>query len=276
MPQEFTDINRGDSFMKSEFEHIVKSGDITFRYSNGRSIEEGREFHDYHEILYIENAGGNFVSENEDIPLSSGMLIIIPKETFHTFRFDEGVEYKRSCLNFYDNDELSKTAAYFLGGISISKKPSPAIISIFDEITRVFDKGFTQNEKRLLLYAEYIRLMIAIKQSYECFFKPNERRDDSIVYKTLAYINKNYRKSITIDSMADELYVSKSTLSHRFSEELGISVHKYIQSRRLLYANQLIKGGIPTQNACLDAGFNNYSAFYRAYKKYYKKSPSKN
>ena len=68
------------------------------------------------------------------------------------------------------------------------------------------------------------------------------------------------------------LYVSPSTLSHKFSKELKISVYQYITKKRLSVAHKLIKQGESLKNAALSSGFNDYSCFYRLYKKYYKKT----
>ena len=54
-----------------------------------------------------------------------------------------------------------------------------------------------------------------------------------------------------------------------------MTVHQYITNKRFTYANELIKNGTNITEAAHNAGFNNYSSFYRAYKKQFGTSPNK-
>ena len=74
--------------------------------------------------------------------------------------------------------------------------------------------------------------------------------------------------------MSKDLFISKYYLCHLFKLETGISIYQYLTIKRIYYANQLLNTGIPATEACFKAGFNDYSTFYRAYKKVLKKSPT--
>ena len=80
---------------------------------------------------------------------------------------------------------------------------------------------------------------------------------------------ENYTENLSVESIAKRLYISSSTLSHKFKKELRISVYQYITKKRLSAAHDLIRGGETLTNAALKSGFNDYSCFYRLYKKYY-------
>ena len=90
----------------------------------------------------------------------------------------------------------------------------------------------------------------------------------------IRYINQNLSGRITLENVAQHIYVSKSTLSHLFQRNLGISVYQYIQQKRLLKAKLLILEGESMNSICDKCGFADYPTFYRAFRKMYGMSPN--
>ena len=58
-----------------------------------------------------------------------------------------------------------------------------------------------------------------------------------------------------------------------FKAQTGETVHAYIRQKRLLYAARLIREGEPANRAASEAGFTDYSAFYRAFRQSFGVSP---
>ena len=78
---------------------------------------------------------------------------------------------------------------------------------------------------------------------------------------------------LSLEQLAEQVYVSKYHLSHEFNRLVGTSVYRYIQKKRLLIARQLLaQGKRPSEvyNAC---GFGDYAGFYRAFRNEYGVSP---
>ena len=239
------EMEQPDFAQKTSFEHKITHQGISFRYAKGSSLFQGREFHDYHEIMYLIQVSGFFISEKKNIPLHPDMVIIIPHKTFHNFKLE-----------------------------NILNNPGSKITEIFKELELSFHNGLNDAEQRLLLEADLIRLMLELKLDTNKKAVTDARDTNSLVSMTLRYINEHYTDDISLESIARELHVSKSLLSHRFQKELNISVYRYITEKRLLLAKQLIKDGIPAVTASISAGFKDYSTFYRAYVKRYASPPS--
>ena len=102
--------------------------------------------------------------------------------------------------------------------------------------------------------------------------EPRENAD-SVVYRILGYINDHYSDDLTLDFLANEFFISKYHLSHTFTKEVGISLHRYITLRRLLMARQLLSAGMPAGQVSNACGFADYTSFYRAFKAEYGISP---
>ena len=80
-------------------------------------------------------------------------------------------------------------------------------------------------------------------------------------------------RDLSIDRLAGEFYLSRYYLMHRFKEVYGITAHQYIRQKRLLRAAEEIRRGTPVLKAAMEAGFNDYSAFLRAFQAAYGMSP---
>lgn len=95
-----------------------------------------------------------------------------------------------------------------------------------------------------------------------------------IVQLTLNYIDDHLSEKINLSDMAHQLNVCRSTLVQSFRQIIGISPYAYVLQRKLETAQALImKGASPVETA-RQIGFDNYSSFYRAFRKRYHMSPS--
>ncbi len=76
-----------------------------------------------------------------------------------------------------------------------------------------------------------------------------------------------------MDALAGRFYLSRYYLMHRFKAVTGYTVHQYISQKRLLWAGELIRSGVPVMKAAEQAGFEEYSTFLRAFQNTFHTSP---
>ena len=89
----------------------------------------------------------------------------------------------------------------------------------------------------------------------------------------LEYIQNNLSDKLTVADTALHFHISQSTLTHLFHQEMGISFYRCVIQRRLVEAKNLIAQGIPMGQIGIRVGFQEYSAFYRAFKAEFGISP---
>jgi AraC-like DNA-binding protein len=73
------------------------------------------------------------------------------------------------------------------------------------------------------------------------------------------------KRFLSLDEIAKSFFVSKFYLCRAFKSYSGISVHAYINRKRILLAKQYIDSGMSAGLAAEAVGYQDYSAFYRAY-----------
>ena len=96
----------------------------------------------------------------------------------------------------------------------------------------------------------------------------------SLVY-AIEFIEENLRERISVDDVAQAVYISLSHLQSMFARTLHISVGDYITKRRLcLAALDLISTEKNVTEIAFDFGYANIESFSRAFKKQFLEAPS--
>ncbi len=98
---------------------------------------------------------------------------------------------------------------------------------------------------------------------------------NNTVLRILQYCNEHYREDISVGDIASALLISKSAVSHIFSERLGISFSDHIHTLRLADAVRLLKNKQYSITEISElAGFPTIRTFNRVFREQYGMSPS--
>ncbi|MDQ0201445.1 AraC family transcriptional regulator [Neobacillus ginsengisoli] len=95
------------------------------------------------------------------------------------------------------------------------------------------------------------------------------------VFQIKKWIDKNYTKSLSLESIAGSLAISRSYMAALFKEVTGLSVMEYVMLCRLNSARYMLEMENKTILAIsMDAGFESVSHFSRYFKQKLGKTPS--
>lgn len=95
------------------------------------------------------------------------------------------------------------------------------------------------------------------------------------VLAVLKYINEHITKKITLQSIADSLYLSKEYVSYLFSKEVGTHLMDYINEQKSLLAKNLIlNDAMPPSKVWSYLGFESYDYFSKVFRKHIGIPPS--
>lgn len=145
---------------------------------------------------------------------------------------------------------------------------------LFDRLeTACADRGFAGR-----LLADTCALQLLIQLDRDVLAAPPQAEDvsyrfDPKMEEVTGYIRDHLAEELTIDRLAGAFFLSRYYLMHRFKEVYGCSVHQYIRQKRLQQAAEAIRAGEPVLQAAQEAGFGDYSAFLRAFRAAYGRSP---
>ena len=149
-------------------------------------------------------------------------------------------------------------------------------------------KGFNGEElyKESILNKEKIFRCNTIRQLME-FFKQSsleyikkvqsskQGRYRPEITRAIRYIEQNYHMDLTLDMVAQELFISSFYLSHLFSKELGVTFLEYLTDVRIQKAKDLIEtGNYKVYEIAQKVGYSNENYFSYVFKKVSGYSPS--
>lgn len=257
------------------------AGDVHFSYSVydvAHNNVVAQHCHDGYEILYVIQGSGKYVIEGAEYIIKPRTVLLAPPFSYHSLKLDAGIQYERYVLQFSSSDLTSAAQEFILslnksldgvGCYYAADALSPSIVSIFER----FEYGdslpeYERKEFRKLLTSELVLLLsVAARESIP-------RDEGELGARVIKYLNEHIDRDVSLDRIAKRFFVSKFYLCRAFKKHNGISVHGYINQKRVMYAKQLIESGETASSAAYRVGFGDYSAFYRAYIKLLGRAPT--
>ena len=241
---------------------------FTFKHAKGVSDKSGREFHSHHEIIWFMDGQARFISEQLHTPLSPNTLILIPRERYHQLLITGPQEdYHRCVFHFLHIPGLEGLIAKSLKDVQLLQA-NPRLRDLFRQAVTVAadpvedGPAVMQGILTLILY-EVVRTHTV----------PIREEEDSVTNRCINYVNQNITASLSLEGIAGNLNVSASYLSHAFKKEMNISLHQYILKKRLAMAHRKLTDGTPAVQAAAECGFQDYSGFYKQFRKMYGQAP---
>ncbi len=257
--------------MNNTFSHHITNDLIDFKYAKGASDRSGKEFHSFHEIIYLIDGEVEFISDNIHMQLDPGCFVVIPKNSYHQFIIKGNQnQYHRCMFNFFDIDELAPFIEQRLKGVYICT-PDKNQKFLIEKMIALTSSNW--DIKTLHVITQSVLTLLLTELSFNDKLPPTSNLS-ATTRNTIEIINQRLYKNISISDLAQDLNISVSGLSHTFKEEMRISIYKYILKKRLLLAHEKLLQGKPSTLVAAECGFGDYSGFYKIYKKEFGVSPS--
>ncbi len=257
----------------------ISNGDFKYSYGISSVLPDDlnmRHCHDTYEILYVIEGEGKFVIEGNEYPMHSHSLVVIPPLEYHYVEVVPGTSYERCVIRFKAGDILPECRDYlssFPGSDSgvfyISEMTKPVFTALIEQF-EYSDTIPAEKKKTYLsiLLSELLLLLSSVES------ESPEQESIELGARVIRYLNENIMNDVSLDRLAKRFFVSKYYLCRAFKKHNGISIHGYINQKRVMYAKQLIEDGESASGAAYKVGFGDYSAFYRAYVKIVGRSPT--
>lgn len=94
------------------------------------------------------------------------------------------------------------------------------------------------------------------------------------IEQIILYLYTHYKDKITIPDIVKEFNINRTTLTQRFSLEVGDTIINYLNKLRLSLASTMLRDtGIPVSEICERVGFSDLAHFNRMFKKQFACSP---
>lgn len=257
----------------------------TFTESSGEESYHAPEAHTQHEVLYLVKGEVSYIIEGETYDVKEGDMIFVAPNEIHTLKINGKLDYERIVLLFDISilEGIMRSLDTTLDTFRFSGKNRFHVIGKRDVREGGLDKmllSITEGDegdkyKKLDIMSKLISFVIAIDKTAarlkDNFTRPTS--SDKLVTAVTAYIDSHIGEEIRLDALADSLFVSKSTLCHRFSSYMNMTPGRYVTVKKMHRALELLRGGLPSAQVAREVGYDNYTSFFYNYKKVMGTSP---
>ena len=250
--------------------------DYSFEHKSSATSKENfiNHIHTEWEMYYLVAGKNEFRINGSVYALEPGDLLLIKPGTFHLAHPFEEKMYERMVFLFPEKHipqffkEKKEENVYFF---HLQQNSQTALIlrCISNSVER-----FNQDEAFSCIINLLDVVMLYLKHDQSPLQTPKQYVTNASLNNILSYIENNPTGYLTLDSIAKNCYISKSWLTHIFKQHLNVAPKQYINYKKIIYAQRLIRTGTSPTEAFSLIGYNDYSTFFRQYKKILKRSPN--
>ena len=268
-------------------QYMISEDFELYYYHDTKEVKRtGLHTHPYYELYFFLEGNAEAQIQKEHCILSYGDIFIVPPNTTHgVFIKDFNVPYRRfdlwMSIPFYERMvAVNPDLTYFPDQaqtenrhiIHTERTAFNLILSRLYSIIEEENGNRFGKDTRLKILISDLGLVVN-RLAYEQFNRSASVQQYSLYQNICTYIDNNIDEDLQLDRLAEHFFLSKYYLAHVFKDNIGISIHSYITKRRLTLCRDGLVGGTPASQVYRQYGFEDYSSFYRAFKKEYGMSP---
>lgn len=212
----------------------------------------------YYIMEYVLSGKGEYTVNGEVYPVEAGQLFIIKPYEVHILHADSEDPWEYVWLGFTTDLQIPKQMAehYVF--------PAEGLKNLFLRLTE--DDGATLGK---VAYASMVYAMFARLYASE----QKEETPQNVMEAAVAIIRKEYA-TISVQSLAERLFLNRSYFGAQFKKHTGKSPKEYIDECRMASATKLMHElGYTVTQAAAAVGYSDVMTFSKMFKKHYGRSP---
>lgn len=256
-----------------------------FHLKDDKGAEMEFHYHDFCKLVMLVSGQGEYTVEDRHYILQAGDILFIGSGQIHRPEFAKGTEYER--IIFYISPEfLLKQSSEdcnlqeLFDGIHghvlrLEERRHRKITDLAKLLEEELNKeAFGKNIMANSLLLQLLVRLGRYREKGQLMHAERPEVTDERIRRMLVFIENHLSENLSVDDLSELIYMSRYHMMRLFKKETGRSVYEYLTERRLFFARELIRQGIPATESCFQAGFGSYSSFTRAYGKRFGTTPT--
>lgn len=276
--------------MKYMFEHCSEATEyaclnksFAFYYSDTDTPSQDIHIHDSCEILLCVEGGQNFLINDKVYDVADGDMYVINQFEAHKITSDPGRNFRRYIMQVHpeflyahSTDKTDLSHCFYARGKEISNKirltenKKEKFISYIKRLDE--ESAFGDDIAKNLIALE---ILILVNSAFSSHTTSEKTSGSGAIKNAIEYINKNFSQHLSLETIAQNSYISVNQLCRLFNKYCGTTVAKYITSRRITEAKKLLSSGKSVTDTAILCGFEDYANFIRVFKKHVGITPGK-
>lgn len=247
--------------------------------------ERDFHFHEFDKVVLLISGSVDYAVEDTVYTLSPWDVLLVPHHTIHKAVIDKSAPYERIII-YLDRKYFERVLpeAHLAECFDRAEKGGQHLLTptarqreLISAAANGYEESLTDNESGAQAMRDTLMMQLVIHINRISAAAPEHRAKklDPKIESTLSYINEKLASELSVDALAERVYLSRYHFMRLFKAQTGSTVHAYVRQKRLMYAARLIREGVNANKAALDSGFADYSTFHRAFTKSFGISPGK-
>ena len=234
--------------------------------------------HSFYEIYYFISGKVQYRIEGRSFLPEPGSLLLIPANAFHGVRVDSREPYERYAFHFLPEllpkEEADLLLAPFQSGRRYLRLADSAAFRPYCD--SLLQCGEIEGALRpVAVRCRLEALLTELSLIWGVSPGPAETEEGRLTEKILSYINGHLLEPLPLKALGARFFISRNHLNRVFQAATGTTVGSYIAYKRSARAQRLLLEGQSAKEAALNAGFRDYSTFYRSYRRVFGYAPAK-
>ncbi len=266
-------------------QHMLKKDFEIFYYCEDSPTQVELHSHSFYELYFFIEGNTQVMVGDTSSKVKQGDIILIPPNTKHYNRYDSSdIQYRRFVLwiskDYVDNlISQSEDFGYVFNyvkstGNYIFNCPPSTLNAIQSYIFSVLEElSSNRFGKESHITLSLNSLILYLNRTIYQLVNPTEIYKTDVCGLIASYIQDNFSMDLSLDHLSQVFYLDKYYISHLFKDSLGISIHQYIIKTRIKACKTAMLQQGRVGSIYTNYGFNDYSVFYRAFKKEFGSSP---
>ena len=219
--------------------------------------------------------------ENETFIVDSGHMVFVDTNAFFGFDYLENMEHEQifiaaspTVLDYDYDDETYLRAMHFMPNkkriINFNEKKFKLIKQNINMIYKCLERDFGLSH----LLPQIFSMISALDIYYDELYPAKMVSSDSLPTTIMNYIEHNFTKNITYETICEKFFVSKPSVLKIVKFFKGMTLQQYVEKLRMEFAlYPMSKGDIDFVKIASLCGYKNYSTFYKAFLKNFNATP---
>lgn len=247
-----------------------------FFITNG---ESSTHYHQNIEIIYLVSGRMEIRIDDEQYDLRDDDFVLINANKRHSVNAKSEIFGVRFVIDYHLLSEYMGTMQLFFWCNTVVDKNDG-----YDEMrqlmNQIMDRHFERNEKgSLYLNSLYYQLLYLLTSNFmihadDVRMKIANSQDRKRIVQIQNYIQANYQKQVSLNDLAEQMYLSNAYLSKYIKKHMGMNFMDYLNNIRFFHAvDELLYSSKSLTRIAMDNGFPSSSAFTKIFRSIHQEAP---
>ena len=249
------------------------------RFEAPEAKEHFLHAHAYYEVCLFLEGEGFYRIEGTEYPLQPGDIVLLRPGEAHYIQVAPDKPFERVLLSFGQSFFAALDPTKELYPPFTAREPGSRNLYRNADFSDLQLREHFYNMEQGTARCHVVTHLLALLRDLNLAFRrmPSyEQPTETLETAIIRLINDNYHLELSLQELSDRFFISRAQLCRRFQKATGTSIGRYITTKRLNAARQLLLQGRKASDACAMCGFKDYSTFYRAYTRHFGHSPKGN